>query len=407
MGKFAYLVMVTAENNNKFYSMEEKDGQIIIFNGRVDVSKVQQPSKPMHQWDKIYRSKIKKGYQDITEMVSHSCSSKDSVKYIDIDNKEVEDVIKRLMAFSNKSVEENYKVKASNVTQKQIDSAQEILDSIARTISKGTQTKEINDKLLQLYTVIPRKMKKVQDYLLNGKTISTSDDLKYARQMIAKEQDILDSMASSVSMLEVEEESSEVENKTILDTLGIEIEPVSKEEIADIKRRLGDISDKFRKAFKVKNHKTEKKFQTFLKEAKHKKVELFWHGSRNENFISILQKGLLIRPSGAIHTGSMFGDGIYYAQKARKAYGYTSGRGSYWARGSSNTAFMLIFQVHVGNQKHIYKHDSSCYRLSENVLKKSGHDSVHAHGGADLINDEFIVYNASQCTVKYLVELEG
>ena len=409
MGKFAYLVMVTESNNNKFYSMEEKDGQIIIFNGRVDVSKVQQPSKPSYQWEKIYASKIKKGYKDITEMVSQKTSSNGSINYIDIDNKEVNDVISRLMSYSNKSVSENYTVKATSVTQRQIDKAQDILNKVIKKIKKGAKVQDINDSLLELYTIIPRKMKKVQDYLLDGKTLNEDSELKMAREFVSNEQDILDSMASSVSMNDVSEELNEGENKdqTILDVLGIEIEPATSDEIKDIKLRLGDISDKFKKAFKVKNHKTQERFEKFVSQANNKKTELFWHGSRNENFISILQKGLMIRPAGAVLTGAMFGSGIYHAKKAKKAYGYTSGRGSYWARGSSNTAFMILFNVHVGNQKHIHRHNSSCYDLCESKLKKDGFDSVFAHGGADLYNDEFIVYNSNQCTIKYLVELEG
>ena len=71
----------------------------------------------------------------------------------------------------------------------------------------------------------------------------------------------------------------------------------------------------------------------------------------------------MIRPSGAIHTGSMFGDGIYFANKAQKSIGYSSLRGSYWTNGGSNKGYLALFDVHVGNQKHIKTHDSSCYKL--------------------------------------------
>lgn len=103
----------------------------------------------------------------------------------------------------------------------------------------------------------------------------------------------------------------------------------------------------------------------------------------------------------------MFGDGCYWADKFLKSYGYTSGRGSYWAKGNSDSAFLGIFEVHVGEQKHIYRHDSSCTRLSASVLKKDNYDSVFAHGGADLRNNEYITYNTNQSTIKYLVEVKG
>jgi poly [ADP-ribose] polymerase len=142
-----------------------------------------------------------------------------------------------------------------------------------------------------------------------------------------------------------------------------------------------------------------------LEKALDKKKRLYFHGSRNENWFNILQTGLLIRPSGAVHTGSMFGDGIYFADKAQKSIGYTSLNGSYWARGGDNKAFLALFDVHLGKQKEILHHDSSCYSLSDKVLKKDGYDSVFAKGGADLRNNEFIVYNSAQCTVSHLIEI--
>ncbi|HRW21235.1 MAG TPA: hypothetical protein P5509_04625 [Bacteroidales bacterium] len=66
---------------------------------------------------------------------------------------------------------------------------------------------------------------------------------------------------------------------------------------------------------------------------------------------------------------------------------------------------MAIFDFHLGNQKHITHHDSSCYSLNKQKLAKDGYDSVYAHGGADLRNDEFIVYDAAQVTIKYIVEI--
>jgi len=411
MGRYAFLVMVTSENNNKFYEMVEQDnGTIDLYNGRVDVTRIQQDPKPISQWDKIYNSKVKKGYKDITDMVSKTVSKKGSVNYVDISNKEVKDVIEKLIAFSNKTVADNYKVKASSVTKKQVDEAQRIIDSTAKLIKRGADVKEINSKLLELFTVIPRKMDKVQNYILNGDTIKDKGDLENANRLISKEQDILDSMGSSVAMCATEEENESdgvVENKTILDTLGITIEPASDEDIKNIKNHLGELKDKFRRAFVVSNLKSEKRFNDFVSKADNKQVELFWHGSRNENFLSILQNSLMIRPSGAVYSGSMFGDSIYMARKARKSFGYTSSRGSYWAKGNSNIAYMAIFKCHVGKQWIIHEHQSYCYSLNETTVKNKGFDSVWAKAGKSLYNDEYMFYNPNQVTIKYLVELDG
>ena len=80
-------------------------------------------------------------------------------------------------------------------------------------------------------------------------------------------------------------------------------------------------------------------------------------------------------------------------------------RGSYWARGGDNKGFAAIFKVNVGKQKHIKRHDYSCYSLNQKKLDKEGFDSVYAHGGIDLRNDEFIIYMGERCTIEYLVEL--
>ena len=46
------------------------------------------------------------------------------------------------------------------------------------------------------------------------------------------------------------------------------------------------------------------------------------------------------------------------------------------------------------------------YELTEKKLKARGaYDSFFALDGADLRNNEYIVYNKAQCTVQYLVEI--
>jgi hypothetical protein len=67
--------------------------------------------------------------------------------------------------------------------------------------------------------------------------------------------------------------------------------------------------------------------------------------------------------------------------------------------------YLCLFDVHLGNQLHKYKHDSSCYNISKEV-KLGGYDSVHAHKGVDLRKDEFIVYNSDKCTIAYIMEIK-
>jgi poly [ADP-ribose] polymerase len=237
--------------------------------------------------------------------------------------------------------------------------------------------------------------------------------------MIGEEQSALDTMAGQVELLKQQKEATlkaaeaeangvtePISEVTILDQMGLSVEVENDEETLKlIKKLMGSNVHQMKSVFKVVNKKTQEKFNKNFEQARVKKKRFYWHGSRNENWFNILQTGLLIRPSGAVHTGSMFGDGIYFADKAQKSIGYSSLRGSYWANGGDNKAFLALFDVHLGNQKEILHHDSSCYKLSDNVLKKEGYDSVFAKGGADLRNNEYIVYKPEQCTVSHLIEI--
>jgi poly [ADP-ribose] polymerase len=158
----------------------------------------------------------------------------------------------------------------------------------------------------------------------------------------------------------------------------------------------------------VKNNHTHSKYEKWLDKAANKKKELMWHGSRNENWWSIFQQGLVLRPTNAVITGKMFGWGIYFADKAQKSINYSSysGASRSYTGGRDNTAVLALFEIHEGKQYEIKRHDSSSHsQLTEDKMKKLGYDSVFAQGGYDLVNNEYIVYNDAQCTIKYLVEI--
>lgn len=418
--RYAKLVHVSVDNgltqqSNKVYIMEElNDGRIKCEYGRVGKDLVV-VYKKSHEWDKILKSKInpRKGYEDVTELISEAIPTKsDSNKKIaDIEDSKVRNLFQELMDFANKSIQRNYKVTQESVTQNQIDAAQQILDDAFKLVTSGVDLKLINDKLIKLYTIIPRKMNDVRDYLLAN--IDTTNDLSKIKSFLANEQDTLDTMAGQVKLLKqqndvvINDDSDKNQGITILEQMGLEISvETDPKSIELIERLLGSSKDRAKAYYKCINKNTQKEFDKHFSKAKHKERRLYWHGSRNENWFNIIQSGLLIRPSGAVHTGSMFGDGIYFANKAQKSLGYSSVRGSYWANGSANKGFLALYDVHTGNQKHITHHDSSCYSLSKKVLDNGGFDSVYAHGGADLRNDEFIIYDSKQCTIAYLIEMQ-
>jgi poly [ADP-ribose] polymerase len=425
--RYAKLIHVSVDNgmtdnSNKVYIMEElSDGRIKCEYGRVGKN-MTTVYKSSHEWDKIVREKTsnKKGYTDVTDLLAEPVvdDSKPVNNKVDsIKDDIVRKLVDELMSFANKSIQRNYKVTQEAVSEQQVNAAQEVINAISSLLVLGVDKKHVNDMLLKLYTIIPRRMDNVKSHLIGD--VNSDTDLENAQRIIGSEQSALDTMAGQVELIKQQKDAAkkaaeaeangveeEIEEVTILDQMGLSIEVENDTETLDlIKKLMGPNVNQMKKVYKVVNNKTQVKFDKNLEKASVKKKRLYWHGSRNENWFNILQTGLLIRPSGAVHTGSMFGDGIYFADKAQKSIGYSSLRGSYWAHGGDNKAFLALFDVHLGNQKEILHHDSSCYKLSDSVLKKDGYDSVFAKGGADLRNNEFIVYKPEQCTVSHLIEI--
>lgn len=395
-----YLVMVTTNNNNKYYRMIPHGDTFEVEYGRVGAT-CQHASYPIRQWDKKYNEKIKKGYVDQTHLVQDLIQkevpkSKDGYKAIE--NKVIAEIVQRLQDMAKQKIQANYKVSSQQVTQAMVDEAQNVIDEL---MSKNT-VEEFNSTLLRLFTVIPRKMGNVNDYIAR-------DTNSFAR-ILKDEQDLLDVMRGQVvTHLAEEEPDKEVESKgeTILDAMGLVFEETTDEDVKMIKDLLGDCKDKFYRAWRVKNVRTQKRFDDFVEKEKISKTKLLWHGSRNENWWSIINTGLVLRPTNAVITGKMFGYGIYYAPKARKSLGYTSLSGSYWAKGSANSAFMAVMDVAYGKPYDVHSFDSKYYDFNYDKLQRAcpGANCLHAHAGSMLRNDEIIVYKEEQCTIKYLVEI--
>jgi poly [ADP-ribose] polymerase len=134
-----------------------------------------------------------------------------------------------------------------------------------------------------------------------------------------------------------------------------------------------------------------------------------WHGTRPQNMVGIITRGLLIRPSGAVHTGSMFGDALYHAESSSKSMNYCGCRGAYWSgkAASSNRVFLFLEDVIVG--KPFLVTSSRFFRKPPN-----GYHSVYAvpsKGYGGLYNSENMTYTSSgpgqQHRLRYIVEFQA
>lgn len=397
-----YLIMVTTANNNKYYNLFPEGDRFKVEYGRVDATKTT-TSYPMSKWNSTISSKLKKGYQDVTDLkkdlVQEISTANPESPYKEIENAAVRAIVEKLQSLARETIRKNYTVKASSVTQDMVDTAQKIIDALANLSST---VEEFNNNLLKLFTVIPRKMGNVRDYLANK-----PEDFA---TIISKEQDLLDVMCGQIYVKQDDEPTTTVEKKqqTILEELGLTMEEATADDIAMIKTLMNESADKFRKAWRVTNLKTQDRFDKFVADNNIKDTRLLFHGSRSENFWSIIKTGLVLRPTNAVITGKMFGYGCYYAPKCAKSIGYTSLSGSYWAHGGNNTAYMALFDVAYGTPYDVYNFDSKYYNLDYNRLQqfKPGANCLHAHADRGMLrNDEIVVYKEEQMTIKYLIEI--
>lgn len=404
------LIKVSGEaNNNKYYDMTPNaDGTFTAKWGRVEGGKGESMTYPISMFDKKYREKVRGGYVDVTYLLAETTTDS---KFAIIKNNKINSLVNTLQSYSNKSIKENYTISAEKVTVKQVEEAQKILKDLYKATNNDLtdkytpdKHKDLNKKLEELYVVIPRKMKKVADFLVPYDVKKKDAVLKF-NERINVEQENIDVMSGQVSIIKKTADHDAKDN--ILSVLGLDIsDEIDSKGEELIKKLLGDDSKRLNLIYKVANSTTETKFNKDYKDSKYPERKLFWHGSRNENWWSIINSGLLLRPNAQI-SGKMFGYGIYFADKAKKSIGYTSARGSYWARGSAETAYLALYDVYLGNPMEVARHDHYMSNLDYSGLKKRGnYDSLFAKGGYDLINNEFIIYQEHQCTIKYLVEIK-
>lgn len=413
-----YLILVDPNNNgvdsNKFYKMAGNgDNTFTVEYGRVGATP-QTKTYPMSKWNSTLSSKLKKGYVDRSDLMQEVIADSkvdDKSNGVDefglVQNLSVREIIKRLWDYANKTIQSAYSVRAEAVTQAMIDAAQEKIDYIAANY-KNWSVEEFNKNLNELFIIVPRKMKRVSDCLV-------SDSSEYDKKL-SEEQSLLDTMAGQVykPKVKIADTDSEIKaSESILQKMGITMEEATQEDIAKIKKAMGDSAGKFYKAWRVTNLETEKNYQKFTTENNIGNVKLFCHGSRNQNWFNILKMGLKIRPAGAIATGSMFGLGIYWSNPEKykggvaKSIGYTS-LGGYWTRDYQNCGFLAFFDVAIGDSVDAYSFDSKYYSYNLERLKKDNPKawSLWAHGNTSMLrNDEIIVYDDRQMTIRYLVEI--
>lgn len=365
------LIMVTTDNNNKYYNMLPEGDKITIEYGRIQKSKTT-ITKPIAQWDTVYKQKIRKGYKDTTEL--HAAAH---VAEMSSSNPAFNEFFDSFAYYAQLKVKQSYN--ASSCTPEQLQTANELLSKI----SGMSRVSAINNRLLELYTIIPRAMGDVNEYLLQDK--------KDLVKIISREQDSLDSMDSA----------NIVHSSDPLSDMDLDFVEVKDREVFYNIFRDYQYADRYiRNIHKVYEIITDRKeFEKEIKNSHSDKCDYLLHGTRNPNVFSIMKGGLQIRPSNAYYSGSAYGDGVYHSFDVAKSWNYT---------GHDDDKLMFVQQVNVGKQCKYngwYSEGKSLSRKNMNYdwMKENGYDSLYVTPGGGLRSSEYVVYNSNQTTFKYLI----
>ncbi len=362
---------------NKIFRMLSTENRIDVEFGHIG-NKLYKKSYPLSVWDEIYQEKIKCGYVDQTGLLNNN-----NVVTLKLSQTEsINEVLENLRAISRQMISDNYRGNMVNVSEEAINKSKELLKKLEIT----ENVYDFNSILFELFSMIPRKM--------NNVIQNTAKDQDDFYKIIERENDLL----RNLQVLKIDSVSPDIP---------IICRECTSDEITKIRSMLDTSSlRKFKRAWSVTNPEIDQKFSSYMKKNNIKKTRELFHGSRSENWWSILTTKLLLQPSNVVKSGAMFGRGIYFADKADKSMGYTSIRDSRHAAGKSDKGYLAIYEVATGHEYDVKIWKSSMTDLNESSFIREHKDcnSLHAHAGVNLINDEYIVYNENACRIKYFLE---
>lgn len=378
------LICVDPSNKNKFYRMvDDGSGNFTAYYGRVGGHESKE-TYSISKWNTKYKEKLKKGYVDVTHLKAESSEGTINI------NTDIQDFYTTIKKYTSDNFKKNYTIAVGAVTQSMISEAQGIIDDISNLTSDDLD--KISQRLIQLFTVIPRRMSKVSDHLPN-----TSWDNNKLQKVISFEQDTLDGLSSNI----ITSTKTDISLEDVLGAkLELETDPVIIKQLTEFFETTKQGNRRIKKILKVINSSQEETYKNWINQRSNKEEKLLFHGTRNANVFSIIKNGLLIRPSNAaVYSGSAYGDGTYFSRHAAKSLNYT---------GYDSDKILFINTVNTGNPfiyDGWYRDGKSLSRsnMNYNYLNSKGYDSLWVKAGDGLLADEMICYNQNQYKHSYLL----
>lgn len=402
-----YLTCINPESNNyKFYHLKPSDSGIGATYGRIGsqrgeafgVKDLQTPYQPYLFWIRYYE-KLSKGYVDQTDVYLKNNArlrvSKKDDEPKDKDTKVSKKAIqtnadslalyKLLRARAKQYVSQHLVQTSDSITKNQVQTSKRLY----RELCERKTLNGFNKKLMQLMQVSPRKCRYVTDLLARSE--------KDFPEIINREENLISAMEALVT----DSNATVTTTEDCFEAMGIEVYPATDKQIEQVKSHLSDnLKARVKKVYRVIPQAQQKRFNAYLKDNGIKTVKQLWHGSKTENWFSIIVNSLQLRPNAAI-TGKMFGQGIYFAPSSEKSWNYTSYRGTYWAKGTENCGYMGLYATAYGDPL-----DVTSPGDYSGQVRAQGKNCVHAHTGNYLRNDEIIYYSENAMVLNYIVAFE-
>jgi len=389
-------------NNNKFYVMElqEAKGSFRVFThyGRVGAEGTKEArffdsekDSAEKEFKRLFNEKSKKGYcpVDIAQAAVGSGKVESKLqprasKSCSLDER-VQKFVDQIYKEASKSLSDSIMTPLGALSETQIEKGCLKLEEI-RTALQYSDKKVLTELSSQFYTLIPQRFYgKIDD------SVVIDDEQKADRQ-----EELLQLMKDVYNVKDNLE--SEIMQKYA--AINAKIEPLdnSDREFKLIEKKVESTESPHHKVhlhinniYRAVLNSTNRRFNPNRLE----QMELF-HGSANRNILGILQRGLLIAPPCANHNGSAFGRGIYFARHSTKSAQYSTA----FYKSTGSNGFLFIADVAVGRMQKIKNYTWG------KKLPEQGYDSVLGVKGADLIHDEFIVYNPNQVEINYVIDFE-
>ncbi|MBW3012207.1 WGR domain-containing protein [Candidatus Woesearchaeota archaeon] len=389
-------------NNNKFYVMElqKSNGTLRIFThyGRVGAEGTKEgrffnnPEDAEKEFERLQKAKQRKGYVpvDVVKASVGSGKIKNGLpkpkpsKACSLDER-VQDFVTQIYTEASKSLEDTIMTPLGALSESQIKKGCDKLEEIRKAL--GCKNKNVLTGLSSdFYTLIPQRFYGRIDDSVVIDSSEKADRQEELLQLMKDVYNVKDNLGSeimqkyqAINALVQPLESSESEYKRIA------------KKVASTQSSHHKVELYVRNIFRIGLNSTKGRYNPKRLE----QMELF-HGSANRNILGILQRGLLIAPPCAQHTGAAFGRGIYFARHSTKSAQYST---KFYQNIGSN-GFLFIADVALGNMQKVKNFSWG------KKLPQQGYDSVMGVKGADLIHDEFIVYNPNQVELRYVIDFE-